>query len=107
MADAPLQTVNDLENSRPLDVHRWSEFPEVRAAVNDLFRELRTTNAARNANANKLKIHLRVVLIDLYHNHLVYPGAYTAYSRNRNSYGSPNRPHRRCVYHVDLLYCDS
>ena len=31
---------NDYEHSRPLDVHRWSEHPEVNTFVDDIFNML-------------------------------------------------------------------
>jgi hypothetical protein len=51
---------NDYEHSRPLDVHRWSEHPEVNTFVDDIF------NTFFKKKTNIRKKHLKVVLLDLY-----------------------------------------
>ena len=51
---------NDYEHSRPLDVHRWSEHPEVNTFVDDIF------NTYFKQKTNIRKKHLKVVLLDLY-----------------------------------------
>ena len=48
------------EHSRPLDVHRWSEHPEVNAFVDDIF------NTYFKQKTKIRKKHLKVVLLDLY-----------------------------------------
>ena len=55
-------------------------------------------------NADKLRKHLTVVLMDLYHNHLAFPGAYTAYSRNRSSYGGPSRYNKLHIKYRPLMH---
>ena len=49
------------ELSRPLDVHRWSEYPEVNNFVNLIYEEY-----FRWRNPNLIKKHLKVALLDLY-----------------------------------------
>jgi len=51
---------NDYEHSRPLDVHRWSDHPEVNAFVDDIF------NTYFKQKTNIRKKHLKVILLDLY-----------------------------------------
>ena len=51
---------NDYEHSRPLDVHRWSEHPEVNTFVDDIF------NTYFKKKTDIRKKHLKVVLLDLY-----------------------------------------
>ncbi len=51
---------NDYEHSRPLDVHRWSEHPEVNTFVDDIF------NTYFKQKTDIRKKHLKVVLLDLY-----------------------------------------
>ena len=56
-------TVRDYEHSRPLDVHRWSDHPEVNAFVDRIYEEhIRQSGT----NTNIRKKHLKVVLLDLY-----------------------------------------
>ena len=50
----------DYEHSRPLDVHRWSEHPEVNSFVDDIF------NTYFKQKTKIRKKHLKVVLLDLY-----------------------------------------
>tara|TARA_B100001057_G_scaffold190122_1_gene190890 strand:- start:357 stop:695 length:339 start_codon:yes stop_codon:yes gene_type:complete len=52
--------VRDYTHSRPLDVHRWSDYPEVNTFVDDIF------NTYFKQKTNIRKKHLKVVLLDLY-----------------------------------------
>ena len=56
-------TVRDYEHSRPLDVHRWSDHPEVNVFVNRIYEEYIHQSGT---NTNIRKKHLKVVLLDLY-----------------------------------------
>ncbi len=56
-------TKRDYEHSRPLDVHRWSDHPEVNAFVNRIYREHIHKSGT---NTQIKKKHLKVVLLDLY-----------------------------------------
>ncbi len=82
----------DLLNSRLLDVHRWSDFPEVKSAVDHISREVEDLGmVGRGVSKDKLRRHLRVVVLDLYHCHIHTPGMFVAYSRNNNDYSGPAR----------------
>ena len=82
-------TGNPLDDSDDIDLCRWSEAPEVDAAVNALCAELRDTPEGKGGNEKKRKTNLRMVVVNLYHRHQVLPNVYTRYSRNRNSYTLP------------------
>ena len=56
-------TRRNYEHSRPLDVHRWSDHPEVNAFVNRIYEEYIHQSGT---NTNIRKKHLKVVLLDLY-----------------------------------------
>jgi hypothetical protein len=62
----------DVWRSRPLDVHRWSDFPEVDALVDQVFdgltEEQKATIKGRSNNSGRAsgRTHLKVVLLDLY-----------------------------------------
>ena len=56
-------TVRDYEHSRPLDVHRWSDHPEVNAFVDRIYKEHIHQSGT---NTQIKKKHLKVVLLDLY-----------------------------------------
>ena len=51
-------------HSRPLDVHRWSEHPQVRTFVDYVYDTY--LNTQYNENKRIKKKHLKVVLLDLY-----------------------------------------
>ena len=93
----------DLEHSRPLDVHRWSAFPEVRHAVKAVLRRLRGTEAARGGRASLLERHLTVVLIDLYFGYLCFENGYTAHSRSPNSYAAGSRYNKLRIAYRPLM----
>lgn len=70
---------NPLLNSRPIDVHRWSDYPEVKDAAEKLYSEL-------NFNHKSYRNCIRMLLMDLYQAWLVDPTQYVAYSRKKNKY---------------------
>lgn len=82
--DTFIKKVNPLDNSRPLDVHRWSEYPEVKQATKVLCEKLGLTT-------DKEKRHCRVILLDLFHCHLTDPDRYVAISLNSRSYEMDER----------------
>ena len=49
------------EISRPFDVHKWSDHPEVNNFVNSIY-----NNHFKLQKSNVLKKQLKVVLLDLY-----------------------------------------
>ena len=53
----------DYDYSRPLDVHKWSDYPEVNSFVDVIYDTYIHSN---NSNSNIKKRHLKVVLLDLY-----------------------------------------
>jgi len=81
---------NPLDNSRPLDVHKWSDYPEVKEAVDAIYEELSGLKSF-NGNRDKNRRHLRVVLIDLFHRNQTDPKGYIGYSRNRSKYSDSER----------------
>ena len=54
-------TVRNFENSRPLDVHRWSDYPEVNTFIDVIHAE-----HFSDISHKKTKTHLKVILLDLY-----------------------------------------
>ena len=57
-------TVRDYQHSRPLDVHRWSDHPEVNSFVNAVFDRFLKKKIKENTSIKKK--HLKLVLLDLY-----------------------------------------
>lgn len=56
--------------SRPLDVHRWSDYPELRVCLADLVSQLgllqKRSRARSRANANRFSDTVRTLILDLY-----------------------------------------
>jgi len=87
----PQQTDSaNYRNSRPFDVHVWSEQPRIRDLTNELFEELRQGIPFR-ADPENHKKHLRVLLLDLYHRYLEDQEGWIGLSLNRNNYSGPRR----------------
>ena len=77
----------DLNYSRPLDVHRWSEHPEVNTFVDRIYSSL----PQLIGNKKIRKQHLKVLLLDLYLAWSVDPDLKLAISRDNNSYKAKSR----------------
>ena len=74
-------------NSRPLDVHRWSEYPEVNEFVNEIYSELISINGHETTSKKLLK----VLLLDLYVAWSADPDLMIMFSKNNNSYKAKSR----------------
>jgi hypothetical protein len=85
-AEQPKIPANDLAHSRPLDVHTWSDHPEVNAFVDHIY-----AHHFKGGNANIRKRHLKVILLDLYVAWTQDPTLKIAYSRNVNQYEPGSR----------------
>jgi hypothetical protein len=82
--------VADLKNSRPLDVHRWSEHPEIRNVTQQVF-DVIAPEIPKGADFADHKKHLRVLILDLYHRYMEDPDGWVGVSLNRNDYSGPRR----------------
>lgn len=74
-------TGQQLRFSKRLDVHRWSDHPEVNELIDQIYAELNSSG-----NVGIRKRHLKVILLDLYVNWTVDPDLRTVYSRHPNDY---------------------
>ncbi|MFP6714278.1 MAG: hypothetical protein VCB14_03920, partial [Alphaproteobacteria bacterium] len=91
MADPPFgestgKSAEELNNSAPLDVHRWSEYAEVNEFVNQIH-EQHFSNPLTNIE----KKHLKVVLLDLYVVWTDDPDHCIAIHLNNNRYRAKSR----------------
>ena len=77
------------KNARPLDVHTWSEQPEVNAFVNQLFELISSLKGNKNIGKKLVK----VVLLDLYLAWSADPNLKIMFSRNNNSYQAKSNWH--------------
>lgn len=88
------------ELSRPLDVHRWSEYPEVNNFVNLVYEE-----HFRWQNPNLIKKHLKVALLDLYVAWNEHPDMKIGVHMNRNAYKAKSRYNALNISHkiIDVV----
>jgi hypothetical protein len=63
--DSEKQRAEELDNSRDLDVHKWSDYPEVNKAVDQLYQEFQELPGF-NGKENIQKKHIKVIVLDLY-----------------------------------------
>ncbi len=77
--------------SRPLDIWRVSDHPEVREVISLLFEEMKSKGLVNKRYANKLRRNLLAVVLDLYVAYLSDPRLYIGYSRDRNKYRKGSR----------------
>lgn len=83
-----------LKTALQFDVHKWSDFPEVNTVVNAIYEEikaLRKTKSIRIRGADKVKKHLKVVLIDLWAASKLSFNPYRAISKNKSDYQRGSR----------------
>ncbi len=83
---------SSVHNSRPLDVHRWSEYPEVESFVAPLWHAFEAeepvvTGGARGRPTERIKRdNMKVLLLDLYVCWCEDPTRYIGISSNRNDW---------------------
>ena len=90
--------MNELDYSVALDVHTWSEHPEVNKFVDHIY-----DTHFNIGNANIQKRHIKVVLLHLYVTWCDDPELKTAYSRNVNDYKAGSRYN---ALHISKLTID-
>ena len=74
-------------NSRPLDVHRWSEYPEVNEFVNEIYNELISIKGHETTSKKLVK----VILLDLYVAWCADTDLMIMFSKDNNSYKAKSR----------------
>ena len=77
----------DYMNSRPLDVHKWSDYPEVNNFVDEIYHHLKSVKGHRSSNKRLLK----VLLLDLYVAWCADPELMIMFSRDNNAYKAKSR----------------
>jgi len=88
--------VSDLNNSRPLDVHVWSEHPEINILVDELWARLSyneecySKRRGPKPKATKKK-HFKCLLIDLYVGWKTDPAMYIAVHMSKSGWKANSR----------------
>lgn len=87
----------DVWRSRPMDVHTWSDYPEINAAVDQVFNSLTEDQqniiegTSRNKGKSSGRKHLKVLLLDLYVAWRTDPDLCLGVSRGNGSYSVKSR----------------
>lgn len=84
-SDETKARAEELNNSSLFDVHRWSDYPEVNNAVNDLYGQLKE-DPSFSGNTRIRKKHVKVIILDLFVKWKQDPQMYASYSRGKTSY---------------------
>ena len=83
--------MDNLQYSRPIDVHRISEYPEVQKVISFLLSLLKEAGLIKGSPRDKVLRHLKVVVLDLYVSYLGDPLVYVGYPRGSDAYGPGSR----------------
>ena len=83
--------MDDRLYSRPLDVHRISEYPQVRKIITYLFDEMKSSGLIGKSPKDQFLKHLKVVVLDLYVAYLGDPLVYLGYPRGKDQYSKESR----------------
>ena len=87
--------VMDLDHARQLDVHVWSDYPEVNDFVNRIYDQYihggKGSNSQDKQWHNKKKATLKVLLLSMYVNYLDDPELLTGFSRTLSHYKAGSR----------------
>ena len=75
-----------LEYSRPFDIHKWSEYREVKECVDSLCKELMRLKDFQTSRENLIKKHLKVLIVDLWCSWNQDPKLYLGVSRTIADY---------------------
>jgi len=101
----------DPNHSKPLDVHKWSDHPEINKLVDELWLQVvepALGGKSNNKGKSNPKRQLKVLLIDLYVAWLDDPTLCTGVNRNSNAYKVDTRYNaihisRKIVSLIDVL----
>ncbi len=83
--------MDNLQYSRPIDVHRISDYPEVQRMISYLLSELKDAGLIKGSPRDKVLRHLKVVVLDLYVAYMRDPLVYVGYPRGSDAYAQGTR----------------
>ena len=103
-SDEAIKKAESLDNSRLLDVHKWSEYREVNRAVDFLYSELKLDGHIEGL----AKKHIKIVILDLYVCWLEDDTKWIMYHRGKTKYKGSSRYNKlhisyRIVAVIDAL----
>ena len=92
------KTIRDFSNSRPLDVHRWSDYPEVNRLVDQLM-----ADQFADFTHKKTRNHVKVLLLDLFVCWLEDPEKLLGVGLSNRSYKARSRYNALHISNLSLL----
>ncbi len=100
-----LKKAVDLDNYKNFDVHTWSDYPEVNAAIDALFDVLKGLPGQEKLN----KRHIKVIVLDLYVSYTEDPSRWVRFYRNEAMYRAKTRYNKlhiskKTIRIVDALF---
>ncbi len=94
-----------LKTAPQFDVHKWSEYPEVNNVIDAIFVEIKALRASEGKRirlADKVKKHLKIILIDLWVANKLTLNPFRGISKNKSDYQRGSR-YRRIFLKYDYL----
>ena len=94
----------DRWNSEPLDVHTWSDHPEIKALCDSLYEAAGMSSLEPKGNRKAkrtVKESLRVLILDLYVKWLRDPSISIGFSKGREAYTVQRSPKYRTIPKAD------
>lgn len=100
-----IENDNLYDNSRPLDVHVWSDHPFLLRITKTVWKELYPDHEYNRGKRESERFkHLRVVLIDLYKSFTEDSTQYIGYSRSHNSFNKTSRYNDLHISYAPLMH---
>lgn len=96
----------ELNNYEPLDVHRWSDYPEVNSLVDSLYEEFKQLPDFKGYR-NIQKKHIKVVVLDLYVKWRTDPTMYVGYYRMKAHYKGEGRYNKLFISFTTVKVVDT
>lgn len=81
---------NPYDFSKPFDTHTWSDFPEVKRAIDDVLAVI-AAHVPQSIKPEKLRRCVTVVTLDVYVASLIHPELYVGFSRDSGAYNARSR----------------
>ena len=100
------ERAEELNNSRNLDIHKWSEYPEVNKAVDAIYEEFQALPEFKGKQ-NIQKKHIKVIVLDLYVRYLEDKEGYISYYRMKGKYEKNTRYNQLYISFVSVKVIDS
>jgi hypothetical protein len=94
----------NLNNSRPFDVHRWSEYPEIKALTKEILHELFKSFPNKDTK-NKRERALRVLLIDFWCSVVEDPFQFIGINLSSNAYQAGTRYNKLHLKYGPMKHC--